>query len=81
MSDKEVALKLTELTGRRFSSDTYLNVYFSILEEIRNSKSKTIIGKLEELFYKYDHKSNYCEMDKNIFIDDVRKILLESEGE
>lgn len=81
MSDKEVALKLTELRGVKSYSETYLEVYLNTLEKIRNSKSETIIGKLEELFYKYDHKSSYCEMDKNIFIDDVREILLESKGD
>ncbi len=81
MSDKEVALRLVKLSGIRTFNDTYLNAYLDTLEGIRNSKSKTIIGKLEELFYSYDHKSSYCEEDKNRFIDDVRKILLESEGE
>ena len=81
MNDKEVALRLTELRGLETRGETYLKVYLNTLEIIRNSKSETIIGKLEELFYKYDHKSSYCEMDKNIFIDDVREILIESKGE
>ena len=80
MDDKEVALKLTELRGLETVGETYVKVYLNTLEEIRNSKSKTIIGKLEELFYEYDHKSNWCDMDHIRFIDDVRKILLESEG-
>ena len=81
MNDKEVALTLTKLRGLQNRDETYLKVYLNTLEEIRNYKSKSIIGKLEELFYEYDRKSSYCEMDKNIFIDNVRKIFLESKGE
>lgn len=81
MNDKEVALKLTELRGLKNRDETYLKVYLNTLEEIRNSKSETIIGKLEELFYEYDRKSGYCEMDYIRFVDNVRKILLESKGE
>lgn len=74
MSDKEVALRLTEIR-KVGSNERYPDIYLRILDEIRNYKSKTIIGKLEELFYEYDHKSSYCELDKNIFIDNVREIL------
>lgn len=80
MNDKEVALKLTELRGLELLSETYPEVYLEILDEIRNHKSKTIVGKLEELFYEYDKKSSYCEYDKDKLIDDIRKVL-ESEGE
>lgn len=75
MNDKEVALRLTELSSLKTSGCNYLKDYLNTLEALRESKSKTIIGKLEELLYEYDHKSSYCEMDKNIFIDDVREIL------
>lgn len=80
MSDKEIALRLIEKRGCN-ASESYLSKYFEYLEAIRNFKSKTFIGKLEELFYEYDHKSSYCEEDKNIFIDNVKKILLEAKGE
>ena len=81
MDDKEVALKLTELRGLKTRDESYLKVYLNTLERIRNSKSESIISKLEDLFYDYDHKSNYCDYDRIVFIDNVRKILSEVEGE
>lgn len=74
MNDKEVALKLTELRGIHFSSETYLSVYLDTLERIRNSKSKTIIGKLEKYFTK---PNKFIERPERMKILDKLKALKE----
>lgn len=73
MSDKEVALKLTELKGA-VCDVNYLNTYFEMLEGIRNQKSETVVGKIEELLYEYN-KSNYSSFSKDRFIEGVEDII------
>jgi len=79
MSDKEIAIRIIEKQEFCKEEDV-LAYYFQTIEAIRNYKSKNIIGKLEELFYDYDHKSCYCDFDKSKFIDNVRNLLKESEN-
>lgn len=78
MSDKEVALKLFELRFSKYdplkNEQYYLNVYFEMLEGIENHKSKTIIGKIESLFYDYDN-SNHSLYSKEKLIDGIRDII------
>ena len=78
MNDKELALELmkiyqNELKGR--SRDDYLNAYYYILEYIREYKSKTILGKMEELIDEYDHLTFYCDFDRTNLIDKFRKLI------
>lgn len=78
MNDKEIALELmkiyqNELKGS--SRDAYLNAYHYILEDIREYKSKTILGKMEELIDEYDSLISYCDFDRTNLINNFRNLV------
>ena len=77
MSDKEVALRLVEKVG--ISSNEHApDKYLRYLDDIKKYKSKTVLGKLEDIIYWFDHLPSYCEYDKNQFIDKVKNIVEEN---
>ena len=78
MNDRELALELmkiyqNELKGS--SRDAYLNAYHYILEDIREYKSETTLGKMEELIDEYDHLTFYSDFDRTNLIDKFRKLI------
>lgn len=77
MSDKEVALRLVEKFG--VASNEYpTNKYLKFLDDIKKHKSETILGKLEDIVYWYEHLPSYSDYDRILFIDKVKNILEEN---
>lgn len=79
MSDKEVALRIIEINGSKYNSDTNVKLYLDVLDVLKENKSDTIIGKIEELLYEYDNLGKWCDYDRIKLIDDIRKLLKENE--
>ena len=68
MSDRELAFGLLK-------ENINVDLYFRILERIKEEQSETLKGKLEELLEDYDSKPNYCDYDRIKFIEDIRSLL------
>lgn len=82
MSDEEIALQLTNIyvtTGRGPINcrEDLTEYYLNFLENLKNYKSETIKGKIEELLYEYDNRRNYSEHDKNQLIENIEKVIKE----
>ena len=81
MSDEEIALQLTNICIT-ISKGAIINYredltkyYLAFLEDLKNYKSKTIKGQIEELLYEYNHRHDYCEFVKNRLIEDIEKVI------
>ena len=87
MSDEEIALQLTNIyitTGKGVIStlnyrENLFNDYIAFLENLKNYKSQTIKGQIEELLYEYNHRHDYCEFIKDRLIEDIEKVIKEDE--
>lgn len=78
MNDRELALELTRIYCNRkdFNSEHwYLDAYKKILENIKEYKSPSTLGKIEELIDEYDKKLTYCEKDLHRLIDNIRDLV------
>lgn len=78
VNDKELALELmkiyqNELKGS--SRDAYVSSFHKILESIREYKSETTLGKMEELIDEYDSLTSYCDFNRTNLIDKFRKLI------
>lgn len=78
MTDGELALELMKIYSPELKGnarDCYVSTYYKILESIRNHKSYTTLGKLEELIDEYDSLTSYCDFDRTNLIDKFRKLV------
>ena len=78
MTDKKLALELTRMycNHKDLNSECwYFDAYKKFLENIRDYKSPSTLGKIEELIDEYDKKLTYCEMDLHRLIDNIRELV------
>lgn len=78
MNDRELALELAKIYrnhNKSSCSSHYFESYRNMLESIRDYKSPSALGKIEELIDEYDRLPSYCEFDRFTLIDNIRKII------
>ena len=78
MNDKELALELLKVYSEKQKSFEWWHIvdnYHKILESIRDYKSESTLGKMEELIDEYDHLTFYCDFDRTNLIDKFRKLI------
>ena len=78
MNDKELALELLKVYSEKQKSFEWWHIvdnYHKILESIRDYKSESTLGKIEELIDEYNSLTSYCDFDRINLIDNFRKIV------
>lgn len=78
MKDEEVALEILKMCYFQKGDDLArinTEIYHEILEQLRNYKSETTLGKIKELIEEYYQERNFCDYTRIQLIEKIREIL------
>ena len=71
----ELARAWASQPNGRIHSDDLIDIYEKFLERLYSYVHTSTLGRIEERMSEYKQLGSICEMDKNMLIDDINKII------